>query len=608
MEPNLKNAGRSPATTPDILRLEAMLGDMPLAPGERFYAKMRRAPWAQVPRPDAACARRHASRRLAFGVAAALATVALVAATPQGRALAQTVVQFFTRLQTDTREISSEAAPQPLPYQEECGSVIHPRCSVAEIRERVGFSVVELGTPPEGMSFEGATGGPERAMLVYRGERGSIILVQSPAGLDDAGVWAVGAGANVETVTIGATSGEYVAGLWGGEALADDAQVAWEDWPATQTLRWEQGGVRYTIAFTAAKSGNGPVFGREDLIALAEDLTSEAVASAPAFPAASSIRQVASEAGFPPTEPAWLPSGYSFDHAAYSAEHRAVCLSYRYLDLERWTFLTVAQAETSDIPAFEELRLQALHNGRPVEAAVERQTVEIGGATGGRGELAITGVDTSRLCGGETEPANMSLFWESNGRGYAMFASLDQYDGRGFLTTMEMQRVAESLTGVSTIPAEAVDPGRLPSPEAAEELAGFGVRAPRRLPQGISFSYAAYRAAAGEDGAPEVFLLYFASTRDSIGRSHGYLISQTTGSPNTLEEVALGGGYEWLSVRGQPAVYRQMCWDATAEGLDASCTLELSWFEAGIRFDIFGNLPGAEVGREALLAMAESMQ
>jgi hypothetical protein len=207
MEPNLKNAGRSPATTPDILRLEAMLGDMPLAPGERFYAKMRRAPWAQVPRPDAACARRHASRRLAFGVAAALATVALVAATPQGRALAQTVVQFFTRLQTDTREISSEAAPQPLPYQEECGSVIHPRCSVAEIRERVGFSVVELGTPPEGMFFEGATGGPERAMLVYRGERGSIILVQSPAGLDDAGVWAVSAGANVETVTIGATSG-----------------------------------------------------------------------------------------------------------------------------------------------------------------------------------------------------------------------------------------------------------------------------------------------------------------------------------------------------------------------------------------------------------------
>jgi hypothetical protein len=51
-----------------------------------------------------------------------------------------------------------------------------------------------------------------------------------------------------------------------------------------------------------------------------------------------------------------------------------------------------------------------------------------------------------------------------------------------------------------------------------------------------------------------------------------------------------------------------MCWDATVEGLDASCTLELSWFEAGIRFDIFGNLPGAEVGREALLAMAESMQ
>jgi hypothetical protein len=51
-----------------------------------------------------------------------------------------------------------------------------------------------------------------------------------------------------------------------------------------------------------------------------------------------------------------------------------------------------------------------------------------------------------------------------------------------------------------------------------------------------------------------------------------------------------------------------MCWDATSEGLDASCNLELSWFEAGLRFDIFANLPGSEVSREELLALAESMQ
>jgi hypothetical protein len=255
----------------------------------------------------------------------------------------------------------------------------------------------------------------------------------------------------------------------------------------------------------------------------------------------------------------------------------------------------------------EDLQVSAVYNGQPVEVVVDRRAVAIGGATGGLGELAITGVDTSRLCGGETQHANMSLFWGVDGLGYALFGSLDQYDGRGFLTTMEMQRVAEGLTGIPAIAADAVDPGRLASAADAENLAGFDVREPTRLPDGISFSYAAYREGTDAD-APEVFLLYLASTRDSIGRSHGYLIAQTTGAPNTLEEVARGGGYEWITVHGEPAVYRQMCWDATAEGLDASCNLELSWLEDGIRVDILGNLPGAEVSREALLEMAESMQ
>jgi hypothetical protein len=495
--------------------------------------------------------------------------------------------------------------PEALPFQAECGSVVHPRCSVARIRAMVEFPVLELGTLPEGMAFVGATGGPERAVLLYRGERGGVTLTQSSAASGDAGEWPVGAWATVENVTIGGVAGEYVAGLWGGTALEEDAQVAWEDWPATQTLRWEQDGVRYTIIFSASKTGNGPVFGRDDLIALAEHLTDQALVSPPAIPAAPSVEQVEAEAGFPLTEPAWLPPGYTFDHAAYSADHRAACLYYRYRDLEGWTLLTIAQTGARDVPTFEGLQVQAAYDGRPVEMAIDRRPVAIGGASGGAGELAIAGVDTSRLCGGQTEHANLSLFWEAEGRGYALFASLDQYDGRGFLTTMEMQRVAESLTGVSTIPAEAVDPGRLASAEAAEMLAGFDVRAPARLPEGVSFSYAAYR---GGEEYPEVFLIYTTATRDSIGRSHGYLISQTTGSPNTLEELALGGGYEWITVRGQTALYRQMCWDATSEGLDASCNLELSWFEAGLRFDIFANLPGSEVSREELLALAESMQ
>lgn len=605
MDTNVRNSGCSPARPPDQAQLEAMLGEMRPSPGGRFYRRMARAPWADRSADRLPMSRRPVPRStVALALAAALLAVTLVAATPQGRALAQSVLRFFTRLQGDTQEIASEGAPARLPFQDVCGSVLFPRCSVAQVREMVGFPVLELGRAPQDMSFVGASGGPERVFLLYRGIRGSVLLAESPVESDDAADWEVGAGASVESVIIRGVAGEYVQGAWGGVGEVEDASVAWDEWPAAQTLRWEENAIRYTISFRASKSGNGPVFGRDDLVGFAVGLTSETVASLPASAPSSSIEEVAAQAGFGVTQPAWLPAGYTFDHATYSTEHRAACLYYHYLDLEGWPLLTIAETDAGGLPALADLQTVALFNGQPVQVAVDQQTVAVGGAAGGQGLLAITGVDTSTLCGGEAQHANMSLFWEAGGRGFVLFASIDQYDGRGFLTPLEMQRVAESLTGVSTIPAGTVDPGRLPSLEAAETLAGFDLRSPSRVPDGFAFAYAAYRV----DDAPEVVLLYLAPTRDSIGRSHGYVLSQTTGSPNTLEEVALGGGYEWISVHGEPAVYRQMCWDETAEGLDANCYLELSWFEAGIRFDVFANLPGAEVSREALLDMAESMQ
>lgn len=605
MSPLVHLSNESHDTGPEEGLLESALRNIELNPSAPFYARMKQAPWAARPAAFPTKARPRLPRpALALSLVTALVVVGFVLATPQGRAWAQTVLQFFARSESDSRQISSEEATAPLAFQDDCGSMAYPRCSVAQVRAMAGFPIRELGSAPEGMSFVGASGAPERVMLLYRGERGSITLAQSPSASDAPDEWPVGAGADVEPVTVHGSAGEYVQGTWGGAGLPEDALVTWDESPATQTLRWQEGGIRYTISFSASKTGSGPIFGRDDLVGFAESLTSESVAVVPAVPHATSIEEIAAQAGFPVTEPAWLPAGYAFDHATYSSEHQAACLCYRYLDLEGWPLLTVAEIGTGVLPAIGDLQTVVLFNGQPVEAAVDQQMVSVGGAAGGQGQLAITGVDTSRLCGGEAQHANMTLLWQAVDRSFAVFASIDQYDGRGFLTRLEMSRLAESLTGVSTIPPDALDPGRLPTIEAAERLAGFDLLAPTRVPEGFAFAYAAYR----EIGDPEVTLLYFSSTRDSIGRSHGYVLTQTTGSPNTLEEVAMGGGYEWTTVHGEPAVYRQMCWDATAEGFDAACYLELSWYEEGLRFDVFANLPGPEVSRQALLAMADGIR
>jgi hypothetical protein len=218
------------------------------------------------------------------------------------------------------------------------------------------------------------------------------------------------------------------------------------------------------------------------------------------------------------------------------------------------------------------------------------------------------------VCGRHDLVSHHALLWQANGKSYVISALFDAYDGRSFLTRLEMRRMAEALTGVSTIPADTPDPEYLSSAAAAGALAGFDVKAPSLMPADMRFAYAVYRDTDAPfsplsmaNGGSEVILAYFGPTFDSLERRHGYLFCQNTSPANTLEEMALGGG-EWVKVNGLPAVYSQVCWDETSGGGDTGCNLSLSWLdENGIRFDIFAYLPGA-LEKETLIDIAESMR
>lgn len=137
-----------------------------------------------------------------------LVAVALIGALfftlPQGRILAQGILHFFNRGESNfmpgptspplkwVEQTPGVAAatftPQPsqtsqpaslgLAFEKDCGTGNAPHCSVEAIRERVSFPVFALTRIPVGMNFAGATGGPDRVLMAYTtsNQAGSLLI------------------------------------------------------------------------------------------------------------------------------------------------------------------------------------------------------------------------------------------------------------------------------------------------------------------------------------------------------------------------------------------------------------------------------------------------
>lgn len=217
-------------------------------------------------------------RTAVFAAATVILLLALGFVTPQGRALAQSVLQFFTRTESDTYY----SAPSDLtfedttPFHAECGISLASgnRCSVEQIRGMVDFEVKELGTIPEGMHFVGSTGGPDFVELNYayadRLDGNLHVAVEAVGRPSDIGTGIVAKSAQVEQVQIGDLPGEYHTGI----LFQDEyGNVTWQPDDPMMTLRWEDGGSTYTIFYYSIKYP----LSKEDLVRLADSMTLEPV-------------------------------------------------------------------------------------------------------------------------------------------------------------------------------------------------------------------------------------------------------------------------------------------------------------------------------------------
>jgi hypothetical protein len=105
----------------------------------------------------------------AESTALAIMVTLIFAATPQGYAIEQDILQFFTRTESDSyyQPVIDLTFEETTPFHERCGIPICPTSSVEEIRNMVDFEVKELGTLPGDLYFVGAMGGPDWVDLHY---------------------------------------------------------------------------------------------------------------------------------------------------------------------------------------------------------------------------------------------------------------------------------------------------------------------------------------------------------------------------------------------------------------------------------------------------------
>lgn len=200
--------------------------------------------------------------------------------TNQGLAISQEPpLRFFTRLDYDEfwePIAENDSFEATTPFHPQCSIVIHPTCSVEDVRSMVDFEVKELSILPHDMKFVGATGGPDYIALVYGyGPKTSDALGLTVWATDHPsamGAVRVAQGTVVDQVSINSNPGEYYEGSF---YQADDGSVAWQpDYPSA-TLRWDEGGSSYLLTYAGRDLDH--MITQAEMIAIAESLTSDPV-------------------------------------------------------------------------------------------------------------------------------------------------------------------------------------------------------------------------------------------------------------------------------------------------------------------------------------------
>lgn len=564
------------------------------------------------------------NQRRGWLTSAAMLTLLLsvfLMATPQGRAFAQTILRFFSRSESNVAELpdlnaslvendSQSYQPESPAADEavsECSSSIFPGCGMAQVQEKVNFSLMTPADLPEGTRYTGASLLENGALMRYEGPDGIILLAQTQPDPLEISTWTIARDAVVETTTINNLPAEFIQGGWAGLGINEEGSLPWDAQLPTRTLRWKNNDTQFTLMNIPASTADCPQgLTMAQLTSLAEGLSSAADAPEQNTSLVGvSLDQAEKQAGFDFIIPSWLPPSFNLVATTYDSQHNSICQYYQYGTGSVNPALVIAQSNWS-MPPINDLLIRAYYDGQEVDIPQPQTTIQLKGAASNTATLLENGAKTNAFCGGDLLIANRALVWQLQGRSMILFAQQDANDGRGFTTIKEMQRVAEALNGVDTNSdnGSTPDPERLLSKAEAEQVSTVEIRLPVKLLSNVRFDHISFKPG-GENDGPIIATQYLANPVGD-GRSYLMNIFQMPNSESTLEVLKLAGGFSPAAVSGKDALYQAQCWDSTALAGGIECHQILTWFDNSTQFEIFTHFP-AEVPKEIMISIAESM-
>lgn len=312
------------------------------------------------------------------------------------------------------------------------------------------------------------------------------------------------------------------------------------------------------------------------------------------------IAELKAVVGYSIREPITLPDGYVLESATVDEPTRSVCLQYRYHHPVFNSVLFIAQGPVTLAPPL------ALIPGWP-EYAILSETVRIGGAENSSYMLGWRRTAWACTEAAEIEKTPFSyalaprLTWDVDHQQFDLYSASGGCGTPGGLTTLDILRVAEGLTGNSTHAADELDPDCLRSIADAGKLAGFNVKEPAYLPKDVSFYFATYE----KTPSPSVILRFFDEQYSDMG-TFIQINQQTEADPSYVTSCneSPGDVCEILQIGTTPVVYRY-----SADGASGSGTEQMDWYADGFFFSLFRNAgePG-KVYKDELVKIVGSLK
>jgi len=284
--------------------------------------------------------------------------------TPGGRAMAQSVLSFFTREKSDTLPIPIEYITDPLPTRTpeppfELALVpaeldIRPDptktpiktqgLSLEEAETLAGFDLYEPSKLPRDYDLTRVDFDSEKqaVYMEFRSPRagtGEFFYILQGRNLDP---YEVGASAKVEYIPIGDNSAEFVQGLW--FTPAGSKEALWKNNSDTYAIRWDAENISIEIFFMLNDTFMPAYITRDEMIALAQSLVQCPSSNSDAcngtqvntsrlpIPSVAedwmdvytSVTEIEPLAGFDVLVPGLLPEGVPFSHFRFNPELKMV--------------------------------------------------------------------------------------------------------------------------------------------------------------------------------------------------------------------------------------------------------------------------------------------